>query len=133
MIKQSSYLFTILIAVIATGMYLAGCEDAGIESSLDSEVASSEVLGSPGKSHAGMAIQGTGDISRELASLRRETAPFHNINKAIQANYDTPITPCWYHSDLGAMGYHYGNLSFRLIYLNLKHLCTSRVPAGTTV
>lgn len=111
MIKQSSYLFTILIAVIATGMYLAGCEDAGIESSLDSEVASSEVLGSPGKSHAGMAIQGTGDISRELASLRRETAPFHNINKAIQANYDTPITPCWYHSDLGAMGYHYGNLS----------------------
>ena len=48
-------------------------------------------------------------VERELASLRRETAPFHDFARAVQAGYAAQITPCWDHRSLGAMGYHYGN------------------------
>lgn len=54
--------------------------------------------------------QPAAEFNRELAALRRLTAPFHNIEKARDAGYDVEITPCWYHSGLGAaQGYHYGN------------------------
>lgn len=46
-------------------------------------------------------------VNTQLAALRRETAPFHNIEKAKAAKWDTAITPCWYHGTQGAMGYHY--------------------------
>src|SRR5688500_15278489 len=49
------------------------------------------------------------DLPAELAVLRRETAPFHNIANAIAAGYAERITPCWEHRTHGAMGYHYGN------------------------
>lgn len=52
---------------------------------------------------------GAAGLARELAELRRVTAPFHNFEAAKQAGYGARITPCWYHRDLGAMGYHYGN------------------------
>ena len=112
MVIQNRHFVTIIIVVIATGMYLTGCEETGVEASVNSDVASSVVLDSPGKSHADMANQDTKGIKRALASLRGATAAFHNIDKANKAGYDTPITPCWYHSELGAMGYHYGNLEY---------------------
>jgi hypothetical protein len=49
------------------------------------------------------------DVAAELAVLRRETAPFHNIALADEAGYKERITPCWAHRTHGAMGYHYGN------------------------
>jgi hypothetical protein len=51
----------------------------------------------------------TVEINRQLAELRRVTAPFHNIDAAARAGYDVQITPCWAHTKLGAQGYHYGN------------------------
>ena len=48
-------------------------------------------------------------LQRELAELRRQTAPYHNFARAAEAGYAAPITPCWAHRSLGAMGYHYGN------------------------
>lgn len=53
----------------------------------------------------------TAGIGRELAPLRRRTAPFHAFEQARAAGYDQALTPCWYFGDQGAMGYHYGNPS----------------------
>lgn len=58
---------------------------------------------------------GTTDLSttarKGLAELRRTVAPFNNFEKGSAAGWDTPITTCWFHSQLGAMGYHYAKLS----------------------
>ncbi len=51
----------------------------------------------------------TAEFNQQLAALRRLTAPFHNFEKAVEAGYGVQITPCWYHRELGAQGYHYGN------------------------
>lgn len=48
-------------------------------------------------------------VNRDLSQLRRVTAPFHNFEKAEEAGYGTQATVCWFHSGLGAMGYHYLN------------------------
>ncbi len=57
---------------------------------------------------------GTGDLTAgqqaQLAQLRRATAPFQNFNKGVAAGWDTPVTVCWFHGQLGAMGYHYANI-----------------------
>lgn len=53
----------------------------------------------------------TPEYEQQLAQLRSTTAPFHNVDMAAEAGYDAQLTPCWYYSGLGAMGYHYGNLS----------------------
>jgi hypothetical protein len=58
--------------------------------------------------HHARVIERTPDMSRQLAELRRATAHFHNFEKARDAGWDEPITPCWDHAD-GAMGYHYAN------------------------
>ncbi len=49
---------------------------------------------------------------KELAALRRLTAPFHRIEAAMAAGWDAPVTGCLSHPTDGAMGVHYGNLSF---------------------
>jgi hypothetical protein len=46
-------------------------------------------------------------VNKQLAELRRATAPFHNFGKAVAAGYAAQITPCWESRSLGAMGYHY--------------------------
>ncbi|MGK7311519.1 MAG: hypothetical protein ACN0LA_04710 [Candidatus Longimicrobiales bacterium M2_2A_002] len=51
-------------------------------------------------------------VRRQLASLRRLTAPFHQIDAAMAAGWDTPVTDCLSHPTDGAMGVHYGNLPF---------------------
>jgi hypothetical protein len=48
------------------------------------------------------------DTNRQLAELRRVTAPYHNFDTAVDAGWEVRITPCWEHAE-GAMGYHYGN------------------------
>lgn len=48
-------------------------------------------------------------LARDLVELRQLTAPFHNFQKAVDAGWAVPITPCWEHVTQGAMGYHYGN------------------------
>jgi len=46
--------------------------------------------------------------SSDLAELRRVTASFHDFDAATHAGWSAPITDCM-ESDLGGMGFHYGN------------------------
>lgn len=50
------------------------------------------------------------DVSKWLAGLRRTTAPFHRIEAAEEAGWDTSLTPCLELPGTGGMGYHYGNV-----------------------
>jgi hypothetical protein len=45
----------------------------------------------------------------DIAALRRSLAPYHRLEVARESDWPTAITPCWYHGELGAMGYHYAN------------------------
>lgn len=109
MLHKSKFHFLVLIVLSATGIFLTGCEETAINSPGEAEITSSQALHSSAKSPVNIAGHQSQNVNKQLAALRRATAPFHNIDKAIQADYDTPLTPCWYHSELGAMGYHYGN------------------------
>ena len=48
--------------------------------------------------------------NKDLAALRRVTAPFHDFGKAVAAGWSTPITACMA-SPAGGMGFHYGNVA----------------------
>jgi hypothetical protein len=50
------------------------------------------------------------EVSRALAQVRRATAPFHRLEQAEAAGWDTDITGCMEHPELGGMGHHYANL-----------------------
>jgi len=52
---------------------------------------------------------GGADVNKDLATLRRVTAPFHSFDKA--GAWSAAITPCMTDPNgAGGMGYHYGNL-----------------------
>jgi hypothetical protein len=49
-------------------------------------------------------------VHRDLAKLRRVTAPFHDFDTAKHAGWSAPITPCMTDpAGAGGMGFHYGN------------------------
>jgi hypothetical protein len=49
-------------------------------------------------------------VNRDLATLRRVTAPFHNFANAENAGWSTKITACMTDpGGAGGMGFHYGN------------------------
>lgn len=48
-------------------------------------------------------------VAQQVAQLRALTAPFHRIEAAAEAGWDTRITEC-FSSPEGGMGYHYGNV-----------------------
>jgi hypothetical protein len=48
-------------------------------------------------------------VEREIASLRKVTAPFHRFETAADAGWGTQITGCFSDPVRGGMGYHYGN------------------------
>ncbi len=53
---------------------------------------------------------GQATLRKDLATLRRVTAPFHDFNVATAAGWSTQITPCMTDpADSGGMGFHYGN------------------------
>jgi hypothetical protein len=50
------------------------------------------------------------EVERDLATLRRVTAPFHDFAVARRAGWSTQITPCMTDpAGAGGMGFHYGN------------------------
>ena len=53
---------------------------------------------------------GSSDVNRELAELRRLTAPFHDISAAKAADWNVQLTGCMENPPAGGMGYHYANL-----------------------
>lgn len=51
-------------------------------------------------------------VNRDLATLRRATAPFHQFSTAQDAGWSTKITSCMTDpGGAGGMGFHYGNTS----------------------
>lgn len=48
-------------------------------------------------------------VERDLATLRRVTAPFHDFEVAKHAGWSTQITPCMVDPAQGGMGFHFGN------------------------
>lgn len=52
----------------------------------------------------------TPEHRRQLAALRNLTAPFHDVEAAMEAGWSVPLTPCMAHPTDGAMGIHYGNV-----------------------
>jgi len=61
-------------------------------------------------------VEGEGGLSasvrRDLATLRRVTAPFHNFDKALAAGWSAKITDCMTDPyGAGGMGFHYGNVA----------------------
>jgi hypothetical protein len=56
------------------------------------------------------------DVNKDLATLRRVTASFHQFEAGKAAGWSTKITSCMTGSDpnqaAGGMGFHYGNTSF---------------------
>jgi hypothetical protein len=50
------------------------------------------------------------DVNKDLATLRRATALFHEFSNAFHANWSTKITSCMTDpGGAGGMGFHYGN------------------------
>jgi len=47
-------------------------------------------------------------VLRDLAALRRATAPFQDFSRASNAGWSAKITSCMF-SSAGTMGFHYGN------------------------
>lgn len=45
----------------------------------------------------------------ELDDLKDNLSQYQNLSTAQAAGWDTPITPCWFATGDGGMGYHYGN------------------------
>lgn len=60
-------------------------------------------------------IEGTrgldASVERDLATLRRVTAPFHDFATARAAGWSAQITPCM-DMPTGGMGFHYGNPTY---------------------
>ncbi len=52
------------------------------------------------------------EIDILLAGVRDATQSFHDVENAIDAGWDTPLSPCVAHPQLGGMGYHYGRMEF---------------------
>src|SRR6188472_1084954 len=51
-------------------------------------------------------------VDKDLALLRRVTAPYHDFAAGTAAGWDAQITPCMTDPDgAGSMGFHYGNTS----------------------
>ena len=88
-------------------LVLAGACETG-PAPLDPQA--SEAAGAPVSSDGRLALSAA--VNKDLAALRRLTAPFHNFDKAEAAGWGAQITPCLEDATLGAQGFHYGNPAF---------------------
>jgi len=90
----------LLLAVV-----VAACADTPAEPALHGTVSQA------GGRAAGQPVQAAlgPDFLAFVAQLRRSLAPFHRIELAASAGYDTRLTECM-ESEAGGMGYHYGDL-----------------------
>ncbi len=52
------------------------------------------------------------EVDLLIDEVRAATQSFHNIESAMTAGWDNPISPCVVHPELGGMGYHYGRMEF---------------------
>ena len=91
-----------IVQLLAGIAILGGCRDEQIPTETtaraQSQAASSQSFGA--------------DVNKDLATLRRVTAPFQRFEAATGAGWSAKITPCMTGSDPGqaggGMGFHYG-------------------------
>jgi len=66
------------------------------------------VTGAQSRTAASTQASGAAEL-RDLATLRRVTARFHDFDTAVGAGWSAKITACMSDPVLGGMGFHYGN------------------------
>lgn len=103
-----------LLAAIA---FLAGCSDKPITTEITADI--QPPAAAAGKKSLPDEDNGLGPdandalrsaVNRDLAALRRVTAPFHVFDVASRAGWSAQITPCMTDpAGAGGMGFHYGN------------------------
>lgn len=84
-----------ILVVLLFGV-VAGCSRAGVPTAPDEAAATGSTASTAGA-----------ELNHQIAEVRRVTAQYHNLDKAIAAGYE-PISPC-VESPAGGMGIHYGN------------------------
>jgi hypothetical protein len=93
-----------LVAGIAL---LGGC--GGVPTETTAQIQSQSVASRESGENGDNRDNGSAALRRDLATLLRVTAPFHNFNKAVTAGWSTKITDCMTDPTAGGMGFHYGN------------------------
>jgi len=88
------------IGCLSTIALLYACSEERITSE-------TKTVGLP--STAASANTQTADENKDLATLRRVTAAFHDFEAADRAGWSVQITPCMMDATQGGMGFHYGN------------------------
>ena len=87
--------------LLAGIVLLAGCGGEPVATERGATVAAQREAESEGSAAS---------VEKDLATLRRVTAPFHNFDKARRAGWSAQITPCMTDpGGAGGMGFHYGN------------------------
>jgi hypothetical protein len=95
------------VALIAGIALLAACSGDPTAASSAAELQSRAAAA--GAAAAGGVSFGAA-VNRDLATLRRATAPFHNFETATNAGWSTKITSCMTDpGGAGGLGFHYGN------------------------
>ena len=96
-------LCALILAGAGSGLAMAACSDA------------EPTQPQAGLGHAAHAVGGaaaraplSAETEQQLARLRALTAPFHRIEAASAAGWNTPIPGC-FSDPAGGMGYHFGN------------------------
>ncbi|MEO7966242.1 MAG: hypothetical protein ABIT38_20260, partial [Gemmatimonadaceae bacterium] len=99
------------LPLIAVAAMLIGCSDQPTQTHLTSSTRLGESELAPAFATNPNAPPGTKlgpGVLRDLATLRRVTAPFHSFDKANASGWSTMITACMTDPTLGGMGFHYG-------------------------
>jgi hypothetical protein len=98
------------VSILATLALLTACgaeQQTPTANTLDPQSPATASRGAEASASFGPSVQ------RDLATLRRVTAPFHDFSTARDAGWSTQITPCMTDpGGAGGMGFHYGNTSF---------------------
>ena len=87
-------------SLLTTIALLAGCGDNPIATETTASLQPQGVTANRGSEDA---------VQKDLAALRRVTAPFHQFDKAVAAGWSAQITGCMADPTAGGMGFHYGN------------------------
>jgi hypothetical protein len=91
-----------------TGRAALAAATVALAAACSADPAPSTAPVAPSASRAALPVQ----TLRDLAALRRATAPLHRLEAGIAAGWATPVTGCMSDPALGGMGVHYAEVPF---------------------
>lgn len=91
------------------GSWMLACTLTSLVTACDGPTVTDNAPVGPPSALASQSGLGT-TVNRDLATLRRVTAPFHRFDAASAAGWSASITSCMTDPALGGMGFHYGNV-----------------------